>query len=313
MTATIGRCVALVALCTALDDAPTSLELCPVDAFAESLRLLAPLLPGAADAYGGARNVTAYYAAHHGGTRCARAPSAQWPPSALPLLVNAGVGGTATTFVACVAKLLRHRAVHYDPDLFGCSKGLHSGQPLHDCTRRWDRPRPHFATDTPVAAQLYELLRTHGRNAVLLTLRDPRQWLPARLRKHAGERPEEWRVETPCAAAASRALGDAGAALDMLVYQAWAHCVASRQPWAGGDAARPVALLNLFSAAPRDVDATLRGFFLDAGVVDPASLGDGGACLARAKNDTALFRRLARTCLAFVKKGGWPKPKDFRC
>ena len=54
MTATIGRCVALVALCTALDDAPTSLELCPVDAFAESLRLLAPLLPGAADAYGGA-------------------------------------------------------------------------------------------------------------------------------------------------------------------------------------------------------------------------------------------------------------------
>merc|ERR1712147_472603 len=105
MTATIGRCVALFALCTALDDAPTSLELCPVDAFAESLRLLAPLLPGAADAYGGARNVTAYYAAHHGGTRCAR------PPSALPLLVNAGVGGTATTFVACVAKLLRHRAV----------------------------------------------------------------------------------------------------------------------------------------------------------------------------------------------------------
>ncbi|KAH8056089.1 hypothetical protein JL721_10052 [Aureococcus anophagefferens] len=292
MTATIGRCVALLALCAALDDAPTSLELCPVDAFDESLRRLAPLLPGAADAYGGARNVTAYYAAHHGGTRCARAPSAQWPPSALPLLVNAGVGGTATTFVA---------------------KGLHSGQPLHDCTRRWDRPRPHFATDTPVAAQLYELLRTHGRNAVLLTLRDPRQWLPARLRKHAGERPEEWRVETPCAAAASRALGDAGAALDMLVYQAWAHCVASRQPWAGGDAARPVALLNLFSAAPRDVDATLRGFFLDAGVVDPASLGDGGACLARAKNDTALFRRLARTCLAFVKKGGWPKPKDFRC
>ena len=52
MTATIGRCVALVALCTALDDAPTSLELCPVDAFAESLRRLAPLLPGAADAYG---------------------------------------------------------------------------------------------------------------------------------------------------------------------------------------------------------------------------------------------------------------------
>ena len=42
MTATIGRCVALVALCAALGDAQTSLELCPVDAFDESLRLLAP-------------------------------------------------------------------------------------------------------------------------------------------------------------------------------------------------------------------------------------------------------------------------------
>ena len=297
-----------------LGEAPTPVELCPVASFEATLASLEPLLPGASASFGGVGNVSAYYASLHGGTACARVPSPQWRPSSAPLLINAGVGGTATTFVACVAKLLGLRVAHYVVSLFGCSAGPHSGQPLLDCTGQWDRARLHLASDTPVAHQLYELLRTHASNAVLITLRDPRQWLPARLKKHAAEGVLEWTVETPCASRRARALGDPTASLDVLVYQAWATCVAERQPWA---AARPrgVARLNLFQQSPQDANEALRAFFAThlRALFAPSSLADGGTCADRALNDSAVFARLARTCLGFVKKGGWPRPRDAKC
>ena len=283
--------------------------------FEASMRALEPLLPGAARAF---PNLTSYYSLSHGGNACARVPSAQWKESTRPLLVNAGLGGTGTTFVACLAKLLGLRIVHYSVGLFGCTKGLHSGQPFLDCTQQWDKTHAQYVTDTPVASQLYELLRTHTTAGIVLTLRDPAQWLPARLRKHATERAPDWIVESPCASPTAHTLGHADAVTDVLVYQTWAHCVATRRPWRQRtDSDSPdVALVNLFNQKQTQTGQTLRHFFqTHMPLFDRDTLTDKGACAGRALNgsDPGVFTRLTRTCHAYVKKGGWPRGKDAAC
>ena len=155
------------------------------------------------------------------------------------------------------------------------------------------------------------MLRSHPKSRVVLTLRDPRKWVQSRLRKHGGTDVADWTVEAPCGAFPGPTVGETDAAADaLLIYQAWALCIADRRPWLDPATPRePVALVNLFHEEPPAVAATLSAFF--AGYGQPSELADGGACARRALNDSDVFQRLVRVCLGYAKKGGWPRTRDF--
>ena len=181
-----------------------------------------------------------------------------WPASSKALHVNAAPGGTGTRFLDCVMRNVGLRTVHNSHlhDLGRCTSSSQAG--TLNCSRNWDAAGD-FASDSPVPAQIAPLLLSHPNARILLTLRNPWEWVPARLQGHAHA--ARWgSPPMPCSRTIHGArdrgaypLRHPFAPIAVLVHYAWTVCLARRLN-------QPVHLLNLFADSVAQVGEPLRHF-----------------------------------------------------
>ena len=218
--------------CTIIARGTRVVDLCPVPQFAAALASLEDDLPNAVEQAGGAHLLADHFRDVHGQTECAPLPAVNWQPVSKPIIINAGVGTTGTRSISCIASWLGLRVLHYGPHLFPCTeKGLFAFQPFKGCDAMWSQY--DFVSDSPVPSQLHLLLASHLDSPVMLSVRDPKQWRARRLVGLPTWAPE-WKVEMPCGGpddGYSVKLSSPKAEREMLVYSAWAGCIAKRRPW----------------------------------------------------------------------------------
>lgn len=242
-------------------------DLCSPTDFAAALRSVASKVPSISR-LGGVDQVVAFYSHSFWNRTCLRGEHARatlddgrrvWLPvsvardasSAAPLLINAGEGSTGTRFLNCVASRIGLKAAH--------------NQYVSNAS---DFALSDFVSDHPVPELLAPLLAAfRGQSHVMMTLRDPWEWLEAR-RKHTGS--DAFRIGT-----AGCGLGirlddgtDDELATHLFVYNAFSACMAARQ------GAEPV-LINLFNEP--DVEVQQR-------FIDWLRKGERNVSLERAKN-----------------------------
>ena len=127
------------------------------------------------------------------------------------------------------------------------------------CSRAW--ASFDSVTDKPVPQQLQALLASFRDSLTPLTVRDPTVWRQSRLRQHRYELSSEWRVETPCGgpdASPGVKLRSVDAEHEIMIYDAWAVCIATHRPWlkavntSKAPLERPL-VFNLFTELEADV------------------------------------------------------------
>jgi len=228
------------------------LDTCPVEAFKRSALHISDLLPGSLDKVGGIENVLRVYkerwhlaAADTTGTHLC---DPAWPLSTRKkkgLLVNLGAGTTGTRYLQCV--------MHTDR--------LTSPRARLAATDEYD-----YISDLPLPYQVVQLLLSHpGRltAGVILTLRDPVDWVRSRVSHHgrsgATSRSCCSVAAPPCGRMewinASRAEHEKYYSALFFAYQAWVACLAT-SPRLGYDRSHLYAL-NVFAKKPANQKAGL--------------------------------------------------------
>lgn len=219
------------------------------------------------------------------------------------MLLNLGDGTTGTRFINCVMKRLELRTAHGLREMLpqlGCD--LHCievdkrvrrpiapfadapGYGTNETCGSWTKivDAYDYVSDSPVPHWAAALLATHrgARAAVLLTLRDPWEWVASRLAHHARDAPGWTVAHGGCATGSTHLRDDDGTAvaLDVLTYNAWATCVAvqDRDP-------SQVFLMNLFRENPAQLLRRLLRFLHAAGWEHVADEGALGRAWARCK------------------------------
>jgi hypothetical protein len=225
---------------------------CPPKAFRAAALTISALLPGALEKVGGIDRTCATYNASWASIPAYRCNSEPWPmvPRAPGhgLLLNAGAGTTGTRFISCV---------------IGRSTTL---KVVHEGTRETlQRPWVDFMSDSPVPYELARILAAHKHKrsaGVLLSLRDPFEWLAKRTTVHASS--HCCSVPTmPCGNGIRiTSPSNAEYAHHFYAYQAWAACLAT-SPKLGFDKQHLFAF-NLFAQRPANLTSrfysTLRRF-----------------------------------------------------
>jgi len=254
---------------------------CPAEAFRQSALHVASMLPGALEKLGGIEQVELAIARH---TRLSVQPPcwATWPlskrgqfensrgsrtgrvmgeiPARRPagLTVNLGAGTTGTRFLQCVLKnASRLRCAH---NVGFCHRDPRSHAHTSPCdpgaTARADKY--DYVADSPVPYESMRLLLSHPGNltaGVILSLRDPFDWVQSRVRHHAYD--HCCSIPTaPCGYPSARMAVNPtqkqrrGYAMAFFLYQAWAACIGS-SPHLGYDSSHLFAF-NLFANRPAD-------------------------------------------------------------
>ena len=222
---------------------------CPPADFRAAAINIAALLPGALKEVGGISEICAMYDASWASLidpskGCRGKP---WPevPRAHGLLLNAGAGTSGTRFINCVIKQ---------------STALNTAH--HPSIETLQKPNVDFVSDSPVPYNLAYILAAHAgskRSAgVLLSLRNPHEWMVDRMKKHGSS--HCCSVPTmPCGKAIPiTSPKDPKLAQHFYAYQAWAACLAT-SPKLGFDKLHLFAF-NLFAQSP----ANLTGHFYTA-------------------------------------------------
>jgi hypothetical protein len=205
------------------------------------------------------------------------------------MLVNAGAGSTGTRFLGCLVHgalsngpapmVEKHGGrlpvilcnVSKDGERYGAASGM-------NCTEWWDSA--DYVSDDPIPEQLAPLLATHRNGSiagVLLSLRSPWDWAKTRRGMESWERTHRATFASrlkqgvarardvtppmPCsgggnATSVTDPTDPTGVALaqDLLAYNAWAHCAATR-------AGLPVYTFSLFDMPPATFEEELWRFF----------------------------------------------------
>lgn len=231
---------------------------CPVQDFTLALNhLMTRMRSGTLLRAGGQEALHQHYATHFGTMKCTDASVQLWPRSERPatpkLIIDAADGSTGTRFLACIGQALGLRVAH------------NKRPPTIPFTSYYDNF--DMLLDSPVPYQTHPLLATHASNqtVLLLTVRDPWDWLQSRLKNHAPFA-KNWSAAGGGCALAGTKLGSSDALTfvprDLLTYWAWALCrMAKRER--GGLSAVPI--IHLFEDDQCSSLRTMMHVFVKAG------------------------------------------------
>ena len=206
------------------------LDACPVDAFRSAALHISQLLPGSLDKLGGLDEIVRVYEERYDAVAkdTSKTCDPAWPLSTRGkgLLVNLGEGTTGTRFLECVMER---------------SSTLRGGHNIHTdrlslaLTDAYD-----YLSDSPLPYEVVPLLLSHPGKltaGVLLTLRDPVDWVRSRVEHHGTKKCCKCCSVSapPCGAKewinASRPDYLTYYGRLSFVYKAWVACLATSQPW----------------------------------------------------------------------------------